>query len=251
MPRLVILGTASAVSDESHENTHMAVLGGQETVLVDCAGSSLVRLKKVGVRLETISDIVLTHFHPDHVSAVPLLLMSLWLQGRQAALRVHGLRHCLERLQTMMDLYEWRRWPGFYPVDYREVPEEENTTLLEVADFRILATPVKHLVPTIGLRIEGRPPGRTGGYSCDTEPCPSLVRLAQGASVLLHEATGGSRGHSTALQAGETAREAEAERLLLIPYPTGQRYSSAIVEQAKQAFSGPVELAEDLMQIDF
>ena len=251
MPRLVILGTASAVSDESHENTHMALVGSQETVLIDCAGSALVRLKKVGVGLETISDIVLTHFHPDHVSAVPLLLMNLWLQGRQAALRVHGLGHCLGRLQTMMDLYEWQRWPGFYPVDYREAPEEENTTLLEGADYRILVAPVKHLVPTIGLRMESRPQGKAVAYSCDTEPCPSLVRLAQGASVLLHEATGGSRGHSTAQQAGETAREAGVGRLLLIHYPTGQRYSPAIVDQARQAFSGPVELAEDFMQIDF
>jgi ribonuclease Z len=78
-----------------------------------------------------------------------------------------------------------------------------------------------------------------------------VTRLANGADVLIHEAAGGLRGHSSAAQAGETARQAEVGALYLIHYPTGKYASGDPVAEAIERFPGPVHLAEDFMEIEF
>lgn len=48
MTKLVFLGTANAVADAHHENTHFAIKGENRFILVDCVGSPIVRLEKAG-----------------------------------------------------------------------------------------------------------------------------------------------------------------------------------------------------------
>src|SRR4030067_2451562 len=104
MPKLVILGSSNAIPDESHENTHMALVGRERTVLVDCPGNPLVRVRRSGLDVSALTDLVLTHFHPDHVSGFSLLLMNLWLLGRKRPLVVHGLDYTVDRLEQVMEL---------------------------------------------------------------------------------------------------------------------------------------------------
>ncbi len=251
MPKVIILGSSNAIPDENHENSHLAVVSQEGAVLIDCVGTPIVRLAKAGLSLEDISDLIITHFHPDHVSGVPLLLMNMWLLGRRKPLRIYGLHHCLERLEDMMAFYHWENWPSFFQVAFHRLPEQENVLVLEKPDLRVLASPVRHLIPTIGLRFESRGTGQVVTYSCDTEPCPTVVNLAAGAQVLIHEATGRGVGHSSASQAGGIARQAKVERLLLIHYPTGSFPAESLVEEACQTFAGEVALATDLMEIEF
>ncbi len=251
MPKLLLLGTANAVADAEHENTHMAILGKDGVVLIDCVSSPKVRLARAGITLEEIGDLIVTHFHPDHVSGVPLLLMNMWLMGRRKPLRIYGLHACLERLEDMMGFYHWEKWPRFFPVAFHRLPEQELIPVLEKEEYRILASPVRHLVPTIGVRLENLAGPGVIAYSCDTEPTSSVVRLAEGADALLHESSGASVGHSSAAQAGEIAQQAEVARLLLIHYPTIDRDDAALLSQARSTFQGPVELARDFQELDF
>jgi ribonuclease Z len=248
--RLHILGTANAIPDSKHENTHLALEGDSGVVLIDCVGSPVVRLEQAGIRLESITDLIATHFHPDHVSAIPLLLMTMWLMGREQPLRIFGLHHCLERLEDMMGFYHWENWPNFFPVAFHRLPEREHMLVLEKDDYQVYSYPVRHLVPTIGLRIESPRHSTVVGYSCDTEPCPAVVHLGSGANVLLHESSGAGPGHSSAEQAGEMARQAEVGRLLLLHYPTHGVELEDLVDQARRSYAGPVALAQDLMVLD-
>ncbi len=250
MARLVLLGTASAVPDPLHENTHLAVVGADGTVLVDCVGTPAVRLPRAGIAIDSVTDLIATHFHPDHVSGIPLLLMNMWLSGRRAALRIYGLHHCLKRLEDMMASYNWENWPNFFPVAFHRLPERDMMQVLETDEVRIFASPVRHLIPTIGLRFEGKSSGRVIAYSCDTEPCPTVVELAAGADLLIHEASGPSAGHSTAAQAAAIAQQAEAKALLLIHYPPGEEESQALRREALIEFQGEVTLAQDLMSFE-
>jgi ribonuclease Z len=250
MAKLVILGSAGSVPDIDHDNTHMAIVGEEGVVLIDCPGTPIVRFAHAGIPFEAITDLIITHFHPDHVSGVPLLLMNMWQLGRKDPLRIYGLHHCLERIEDMMGFYHWDNWPQFFPVAFHRLPESERVHVLEKEGFVIYSSPVRHLVPTIGLRIETTNGGKTIAYSCDTEPCPSVVRLATGADILIHEATGAIVGHSSASQAGAIAREAEVDHLFLIHYHLGKQQPVNLVAQAQETFSGEVELAQDLMEID-
>ncbi len=251
MPKLIILGSSNAIPDREHENTHMVVVGEKTTVLVDCVASPILRLEQAGVDFHSLTDLILTHFHPDHVAGVPQLLMDMWLMGRKNALNIYGLHHTVDRMEDLMGFYSWAEWPNFFPVAFYRLPAQEMTVVLENEEMKIFASPVKHMIPTIGLRFEFKKTQKSLAYSCDTEPCAEVVRLAQGADVLIHESSGAFRGHSSAAQAGDVARQAEVGALYLIHYPTGSYASGDLVAEAKTRFPGPVRLAEDFMTLSF
>jgi len=69
--------------------------------------------------------------------------------------------------------------------------------------------------------------------------------------VLIHEASGGTIGHTSAEQAGEIARQAEVGSLYLIHYPTRKIDPETLVTEARRTFPGPVALARDFMELEF
>ncbi len=255
MGRLVILGTAAVVPDANHDNTHMALEGADGTILIDCASNPVGRLQRMGIHYNDLTDLILTHFHPDHVYGVPILLNNMWLLGRQKPLRVYGLNHCLTRVEETMQFHSWNEWPDFFPVSFYPLLERGNQFVLENSDFRITSWTVRHYVPTIGLRIENKRTGFVTAYTCDTAPTSSLLELCQGADLLIHEAAGEEPlGHSSARQAGETATRTGAKRLVLIHYQVfgknGPVDPRPLVHEAQETFAGPVQLAEDFQTFE-
>ena len=229
----------------------MVVLGQERTVLVDCVSNPIMRLEQAGADFNDLTDLIITHFHPDHVSGVPLLLMDMWLMGRKKPLNIYGLHYTLDRLEDLMGFYSWGEWPDFFPVAFYRLPNAEMSPVLDCADFRIYSSPVRHMIPTIGLRIEFNSVQQVLAYSCDTEPCQQTIRLAEGADVLIHEASGASFGHSSAEQAGEVASRAEVGALYLIHYPTGRFANGDLIAEAGKTYQGPIALATDFMTLDF
>lgn len=138
----------------------------------------------------------------------------------------------------------WETWPNFFEVRFFPLPERDAAPLLENDDFLITAWPTAHYIPTIGLRVMIKPEGRVLSYSADSAPTPSLVRLAQGAALLVHEATGETPGHSSAAQAGQTAAAAGVDRLVLIHYDI-RRSPDGLVAEAQTTYTGPIEVAQD------
>jgi ribonuclease Z len=250
MVKVYILGSGYAVAEEGHEHTHLLIEHEERRILVDCATCPIIRLKSLGMRFDSVTDLVLTHFHPDHVAGLPVFLIESWLLGRKAALHIYGLDHTIERAEIMMGLYDWKKWPNFYPVIFHRMPDFEMSLLMGTGNLNIYSSPVKHLIPTIGLRFEDRHTGRNLAYSCDTEPCQAVEDLARGADILIHEATGQSIGHSSAAQAAQVARQAEAKRLYLIHYSHENKGEEKMLADARQIFGPKVELAVDGLIID-
>jgi ribonuclease Z len=251
MTRLIILGSSNAIPTQDHENTHFVVAGDERTILIDCVSNPIIRLQQAGIDFNNVTDLILTHFHPDHVSGVPLLLMNMWLMGRKKRLDIYGLHYTLDRVEDLMGFYGWEEWPNFFPVVFFRLPSEEQTQVLESDEFNIKASPVKHMIPSIGLRMEFKKKNIVVAYSCDTEPCDQVVHLSENADYLIHESAGAFLGHSSAYQAGEIAKRAGAHHLYLIHYPTGKFASGNLVDEAKKSFSGPITLAEDFMSLEF
>lgn len=250
MPKVIILGSSNAVPSKDHENTHLVIVGKERTILVDCVSNPVVRLEQAGVDFNDLTDIVITHFHPDHVSGVPLLLMDMWLMGRKKPINIYGLHYTMDRLEDLMGFYGWAEWPDFFSVGFYRLPEAEMAHVLDSDEFKINSSPVHHMIPTIGLRVESKKTTSVLAYSCDTEPCEQTVRLAGGADILIHEAGGASFGHSSAEQAGEIATKAEVGKLYLIHYPTGQFANGDIAREARKTFRGEVVVARDFMVIE-
>ena len=250
MPKIIILGSSNAVPTKNHENTHMAIIGKDHSILVDCVSNPVVRLEEAGIDYNELTDIIITHFHPDHVSGVPLLLMDMWLMGRTKPINIYGLHFTIDRLENLMGFYNWSEWPDFFPVSFTRLPGSEMAFVMDNNEFKIVSSPVHHMIPTIGIRVECKTSNKIFAYSCDTEPCEQTVRLAEGADILIHEAGGATFGHSSAEQAGEIATQAEVGKLYLIHYPSGRFARGDLAAEAGKTFQGDIIITKDFMTID-
>jgi len=251
MTKLIILGTAHAIPDSMHENTHMAFIGKERKILVDCASNPTVHLSKFGIDAHKVTDLILTHFHPDHVSGVPSLLMNSWLLGREELLNIYGLDHTLDRLEMLMDAYDWKEWPNFFPVVLHRLPEKELEPVIEDDEFRIFASLVCHMIPTIGIRVESVGTGKIVVYTADTEPCEAVLNLGKDADLLIHEATGEGYGHSSARQAALMARKSGAKKLMMIHFIADESTLNSMFHEAQQEFKGEILAATESTQFDF
>lgn len=99
-------------------------------------------------------------------------------------------------------------------------------------------------------------PGRKIVYSGDTSKCENMVENAKNADLLIHEATcmhemiEDRKGHTSAKQAGEIAKEADVEKLVLTHI--SRRYQGKeqeLVEEAREKFEDS-ELSVDGEKFD-
>jgi len=100
-------------------------------------------------------------------------------------------------------------------------------------------------------------PGRKIVYTGDTRPSRALIKFAQNADLLIHDATFDDElwerahedGHSTPSQAAETAKKARAKWLVLTHISARYKDPTLLLEQARKVFPR-VDVAEDFMKID-
>ena len=220
MPDLIILGSAASVPDADHDTVSMVLRGREGSILIDCGGSPLHKLARLGIEIEDVCAVILTHHHADHIYGLPMLVQGLWLGGRETSVPIYGPRQALDRAQRLLEVFELSGREEMFDLIWHPVPLRQGRRVLALGQIEITAAPVMHAGnDTLALRLEDTVTGRAIVYSADTEPCPALIRLAAGADLLLHEATGDHAGHSSPAQAAEVAREAGVERLVLTHYP--------------------------------
>jgi ribonuclease BN (tRNA processing enzyme) len=185
------------------------------------------------VRLEDLDAVVITHRHPDHWSDLEGLAIAFkWSLGIAGPLvyAPKGLRDLL-RVGEAVDVFEWS--------------QIDETTTLSCGDMQVSFSKTDHPVPTFAVRIECL--GRTFGYSADTGPAWRFGALGSDLDLAICEATfladkEGTVQHMSARQAGTSASEARARRLVITHLTPGISRDAARLE-AEQAFGGPVEVA--------
>lgn len=128
----------------------------------------------------------------------------------------------------------------------------------DYADFRRLKAGQAVTTPDGRMvrpdEVVGAPPAAHAfAYCLDTAPCEGARQLAQGADLVLHDATFGEAfaaraaetGHSTARQAAETAASAGARRLLLTHVSARHESAAPLVAEARAVFLA-TDAAEEL-----
>jgi ribonuclease Z len=251
--RFAFLGTSGAIPSAERDTTALVFEAGGRAMLVDCGGSPVARLRRLGVDPLALSHVVVTHLHPDHAYGLPALVQNLLLLGRTEPLTVACRPEHLEPLQRLLALFGVLERPGMFALAWRAIDLAVGAPAFALGPCAVRTAPNEHgSMPNFALRVEPAAGGAVV-YSSDTRPCEAVVALARGADTLIHEATFPHRDrgrfgvHSTAAEAGEVAARAGVRRLLLAHIEADYHDElEALAAEARKTFGGVVEIAREL-----
>lgn len=244
---LVTVGTGSVAPSAHRTAPCHWVSRGDLRILLDCGAGALHRLAQFGLPWQQISHVVLTHFHADHFGELPMLVFALrhaTETPRTDPLVILGPAGTVRLVKALAQGYgPWLLDPGF-PIGILDVRDGEPFPLN--AEVGLETCRVPHTPESVAVSVTA-PEGRLV-YTGDTGPSDELARWATGCNLLLAECSLPDQQavdiHLTPRQAGDLARAARAERLVLTHfYPPVEAADPA--RGAGERFGGPVSVARD------
>lgn len=160
-----------------------------DCVAVD-AGSIAIALSN-DQRLQ-VRDIIVTHPHMDHIASLPIFIDDLYPSLKEP-MRVHATPEVIELLER--DVFNWNVYPRFSELTNNYGPVMEYVpiplgTPFKVAHLNVMAVPVNHIVPTIGLVVsDGVKSVAFSSDTAETEAFWKIVNEMNGLDALLIEAS--------------------------------------------------------------
>ena len=251
---VTILGSGTCVPSLKRSACAALVRIGKARILVDSGPGTMHRLLEAGTTIYDLTHLCYTHFHPDHTAElVPLIFATKYpdLNRRKTPLTICAGSGFERFFKGLLQVYgNWIELPTGM---VRRVELRNNgPDRIRFDTFSISTLPVEHNPESLAFRVEDNN-GRAVVFSGDTDVSENLVALAQGADLLICESALPDdlkvNGHLTPSLAGSMATRAGVGRLVLTHfYPECEQ--ADIRRQCRQTYSGPLELAEDLMEFD-
>ncbi|MBQ6321679.1 MAG: ribonuclease Z [Lachnospiraceae bacterium] len=149
-----LLGCGGMMPLPGRHLTAMLMRYNGSSLLVDCGEGTQVAMREKGWSFKPIDTICFTHFHGDHISGLPGLLLSMGNADRELPLHLIGPRG-LERVVTCLRVIA----PELpFDVVCHEIEGSEQTFVMN--GYRLKAFKVNHNVPCYGYTMEVDRAGR-------------------------------------------------------------------------------------------
>lgn len=227
MLKVTLLGTGGMMPLKSRALASAMICCGGHNLLIDCGEGTQVQIRECGLTFKPIDGLLITHFHGDHVSGLPGLLLSMGNQGREAPLTIAGplgVKRVVDCLRVIA--------PGLpFAIEFIEI-DPAAPRAFKCAGLTIEPFSLKHGMPCLGyavslkragrflpeqaramgvplklwsvlqrqdkVELDGRvytsdmvltPPRRgiSVVYSTDTRPVPAIARMAHDCDLLICE----------------------------------------------------------------
>ena len=149
---LTIIGSGAVRVHPDRGGTAACLRLGDRTILIDCGRCAVQNLVRFGIPVESVTDILLTHLHFDHVCDLAQLLLLSWNNGRTWRMPVIGpigtknfLEHNLRQayvadLETRIG--KNKKDPDHFEWDVTEI--DEDGPVMQADQFRIVAGQTPH-----------------------------------------------------------------------------------------------------------
>ena len=251
---VTILGSGTCVPSLKRSSCSILMNIRDKFLLFDSGAGTMRKLLENRVEIYDVSFVFYSHFHPDHTAElVPFLFANKYPDGsrRKIPLTLMAGRGFAKFYENLKNVYG--HWIELAP-GLLTIVELDNTghDMREFDDFKVESLPVEHNPESIAFRITSSA-GISMVYSGDTDFSENLVTLSKDADLLICESAFPDelkvKGHLTPSLAGEIADRANVRKLVLTHfYPECDQVD--IEKECRKTYSGPLLLAEDLMQIN-
>ena len=143
-----LLGTGGMMPLPYRWLTALMVRYNGSSVLIDCGEGTQIAIKEKGWSFKHIDVICFTHYHGDHISGLPGLLLTMGNADRTEPLTLAGPKG-LERVVNALRVIA----PELpFQIKYMEIMEPEQT--FEMNGYRLKAFRVNHNVLCYGYTLE-------------------------------------------------------------------------------------------------
>ena len=236
-----------------------------ERILLDAAsGNTVLRNgEELGISPNDYDHCLLSHSHPDHCEGLPHIEMQRSRRNpEEQPMQIHGSPEAVADIGTLL-AYPRRGLTvdgeGALRRDGRRVftfrPTDPGEWVQLSPNVRARCARVDHIGGAMAWRVESGEHAVV--FSGDTKFCPNLAELAEGATLLIHEALcveaertrAEETAHSTAAEAARIAQIAGVRELTLTHIDNAYHLDGGpLVAEAESVYDGPVTVAFDCRQ---
>ena len=162
MVDIALLGTGGMMPLPNRFLTSMLCRIDGSMLLVDCGEGTQVTLKQLGWGFKNIDMICFTHYHADHISGLPGLLLAIGNSARTEPLTLvgpPGLRSVVNGLTVITPALPFELVLCEYPFKIRETIEIAEQPAVS-AEYRLFALGADHGIPCFSYSVELRRKGK-------------------------------------------------------------------------------------------
>ena len=197
---VITVGTATPMPGERAQ-TGTAVIINDQFFMFDVGAGVVQKAENLGIPVNKLNAIFLTHYHSDHIMDLPNMISRSWVMGRKHDLHVYGPNGVTNLVfaannflnvenqyrvdhhgPEIMDISKATAIPHEFNLE-----ENETKVVFQQDGIKITAFDVDHdpIKPSVGYVIEYN--GKKVVLSGDTKQNALLEKMAQNADLLIHE----------------------------------------------------------------
>lgn len=291
-----MLGTGAALADPNRGHSGVLITVEGRHYLFDIGHGVTRQLIRANIDPAEVHRVFISHLHFDHIEDTAYFVISTWIGDRRSPLVIYGppgtkdfVAHLFENGAFHADIRaraQYKQRAATMQMVRPEVHEFAPGLIFDDGVAKIYAEYVEHissdLLHCFGFRLEAA--GKVIAFSGDTSPCESMVQLAAGADLLIHECTFpeealefrkktniGTYAHTSPTELGKLAVRAEVKSLVATHFGhfdttnpvlkrflakhmpielVGPEFMESVVRDIRKHYKGPLTMARDLMRID-
>jgi len=142
-----LLGTGGTMPLPQRALTSLIIKYKGKNILIDCGEGTQVMIRKSGFSLNRIDTILITHFHADHISGLPGLLLSIGKSERTEPVRIIGGKGIIDIVKSLCVIA-----PDLpFNIEYHEITMSYEKFMFD--ELRIESLRLEHNVPCYGYSV--------------------------------------------------------------------------------------------------